>query len=152
MSAPPFVHKYIDFYNNSPNQLLQFFTDYFKHQYGTNCIAALHHNKRKTNYHIHLIFSERTLLPQPIEKIATRSMFYDEQGKHVRTKKEILDGEEFLTYARQVIEQAALLEEKYKNHSNVKREFCVSTQHYSFAVNAFVDLIKIAEVIFMISA
>jgi len=48
-------------------------------------------NKRKTNYHIHLIFSERELLPEPIEKIATRNMFYNEHGKHVRTKKEILD-------------------------------------------------------------
>lgn len=31
-------------------------------------VSALHHNKRKTNYHIHLIFSERELLPEPIEK------------------------------------------------------------------------------------
>ena len=54
-------------------------------------IIALHHNKRKTNYHIHLIFSERELLPEPIEKIAIRNMFYNEQKKHVRTKKEILD-------------------------------------------------------------
>lgn len=43
--------------------------------------------KRKTNYHIHLIFSERELFPEPIEKIATRNMFYNEHGKHVRTKK-----------------------------------------------------------------
>lgn len=55
------------------------------------CVSVLHHNKRKTNYHIHLIFSERELLPEPIEKIATRNMFYNEQKKHVRTKKEILD-------------------------------------------------------------
>ena len=54
-------------------------------------VSALHHNKRKTNYHIHLIFSERELLPEPIEKNAIRNMFYNEQGKHVRTKKEILD-------------------------------------------------------------
>ncbi len=51
------------------------------------CIAALHHNKSKTNYHIHLIFSERKLLDEPVAKIATRNMFYDENGKHVRTKK-----------------------------------------------------------------
>lgn len=58
-------------------------------------IAALHHNKRKTTYHIHLIFAERKLLDEPIIKIASRNMFYDENGKHVRTKKEILgeDGE-----------------------------------------------------------
>lgn len=53
------------------------------------CVSALHHNKRKTNYHIHLIFSERKLLPEPDIKIATRSVFYDETGERVRTKKEI---------------------------------------------------------------
>ena len=74
-----------------PNKLLQLFTDRFKEKYGVECVSALHHNKRKTNYHIHLIFSERELLPEPIEKTATRNMFYDETGKHVRTKKEILD-------------------------------------------------------------
>lgn len=55
------------------------------------CVSALHHNKRKTNYHIHLIFSERTLLPEPEIKIATRSVFFDETGKRVRTKKEVTD-------------------------------------------------------------
>lgn len=52
------------------------------------------------------------------------------------------DGEIFLGYARQVLEQASLLEEKYKSQTGRKQEFRVSTQHYSFAVNAFVDLIK----------
>lgn len=74
-----------------PDSLLQMFTNRFKEKYGVECVSALHHNKRKTNYHIHLIFSERELLPEPIEKIATRNMFYNEQKKHVRTKKEILD-------------------------------------------------------------
>lgn len=74
-----------------PDKLLQLFTDRFKEKYGVECVSALHHNKRKTNYHIHLIFSERELLPEPIEKTASRNMFYDEHGKHVRTKKEILD-------------------------------------------------------------
>ena len=53
------------------------------------CVSALHHNKRKTNYHIHLIFSERKLLAEPEVKIASRSVFFDEAGKRVRTKKEI---------------------------------------------------------------
>lgn len=73
------------------DQLLKFFVDKFKDKYKVECVAALHHNKRKTNYHIHLIFSERRLLDEPIEKTATRNMFYDETGKHVRTKKEIMD-------------------------------------------------------------
>ena len=52
------------------------------------------------------------------------------------------DGEEFLGYARQVIEQANLIEERYFGAVPQKRQFCVSTQHYSFAVEAFVDLIR----------
>jgi len=52
------------------------------------------------------------------------------------------EGEDFLGYARQVLEQAAVLEDKYKGSGGGKKQFCVSTQHYSFAVNAFVDLIK----------
>ena len=52
------------------------------------------------------------------------------------------DGEVFLGYARQVLDQTSLIEEKYINHEASKQIFCVSTQHYSFAVNAFVDMIK----------
>lgn len=52
------------------------------------------------------------------------------------------EGEIFLGYARQVLEQATILEDKYKKNEGGKKQFCVSTQHYSFAVNAFVDLIK----------
>lgn len=48
----------------------------------------------------------------------------------------------FLGYARQVIEQTSLLEEKYLNAKPVKKHLSVSTQHYSFAVNAFVNLIQ----------
>lgn len=52
------------------------------------------------------------------------------------------EGEKFLRYARQVLEQASLLEGAFKGNVKQKKSFCVSTQHYSFAVNAFVDLIK----------
>ena len=79
------------FVHYDPEYLLKRFTDHFKQKYKVECISALHHNKRKTNYHIHLIFAERQLLDNPVEKIATRNMFYDEKGKHRRTKKEILD-------------------------------------------------------------
>lgn len=81
------------FVSYNEEQLLKFFVDEFKAKYNVECVAALHHNKRKTNYHIHLIFSERRLLEETIEKVATRNMFYDETGRHVRTKKEILDEE-----------------------------------------------------------
>ena len=64
---------------------------------------------------------------------------FDRTNKGIHISK---DGEDFLGYARQVLEQAALLEDRYKGGNGGKQEFCVSTQHYSFAVNAFVDLIK----------
>lgn len=73
-----------------PQQVLEDFTEEFHKRYGVECVSALHHNKRRTNYHIHLIFSERKLLPEPDIKIATRSVFFDETGKRVRTKKEIM--------------------------------------------------------------
>ena len=52
------------------------------------------------------------------------------------------EGTEFLSYARQVIEQTQLLEQRYTNGKPAKRLCSVSTQHYAFAVNAFVNLIS----------
>ena len=52
------------------------------------------------------------------------------------------DGDEFLGYARQVLEQAGLIEERYTGKAAGKQRFCVSSQHYSFVVEAFVRLIK----------
>lgn len=51
------------------------------------------------------------------------------------------DGEEFLGYARQVTEQFGLLQSKYIE-KNTKEKFSVSTQHYTFAVKAFVETVK----------
>ncbi len=51
------------------------------------------------------------------------------------------EGDTFLAYARQILEQSALLEARYKGERNIKPIFSVSCQHYSFAVNAFVDVI-----------
>ena len=62
-----------------------------------------------------------------------------------RTNKGVIvtkEGEVFLSYARQILEQTALLESRYKGDPVRKQAFCVSTRHYSFAVNAFVDLIR----------
>ena len=53
-----------------------------------------------------------------------------------------LDGSEFLSYARQVLEQADLLEQHYLKIKPTKRISAISTQHYAFAVNAFVNLLE----------
>ncbi|MBP5328772.1 MAG: LysR family transcriptional regulator [Spirochaetaceae bacterium] len=52
------------------------------------------------------------------------------------------DGEEFLSYARQVVEQTNLLEQRYTNKKPLRQICSFSTQHYAFAVNAFVNLVK----------
>lgn len=71
----------------------------------------------------------------------------DEVGFHIykRTARGILTthkGEEFLAYARQVLEQAELLQGKFLQKESGKRLFAISSQHYSFAVRAFADLIR----------
>ena len=52
------------------------------------------------------------------------------------------EGAEFLGYARQVVQQAALIEEKYIARQAVRQRFSVSTQHYSFTSSAFVELVR----------
>ncbi len=76
-----------------PDELLRLFTEAFREKYGVYCVSALHHNRDMTNYHIHLIYSERKLKDRVEEKVASRNMFYNEIGRHVRTKKEIMDAD-----------------------------------------------------------
>ncbi len=52
------------------------------------------------------------------------------------------EGDEFLGYARQVLDQTNLIEERYTGSAGGKIKFCVSAQHYSFAVEAFVELLR----------
>ncbi len=52
------------------------------------------------------------------------------------------EGSDFLQYARQVYQQYDILEQRYSNKASIKRKFGVSTQHYSFAVEAFVETVK----------
>lgn len=62
-----------------------------------------------------------------------------------RTNKGIVitpEGSEFLGYARQVVEQAELLENRYTKTRSLQQNFSVSGQHYAFAVSAFVRLLK----------
>ena len=52
------------------------------------------------------------------------------------------EGADFLMYVRQVYQQYELLHQKYGGSGDAKRKFGVSTQHYSFAVKAFVEMVK----------
>lgn len=62
---------------------------------------------------------------------------FERSNKGISLSKE---GVEFLSYARQVVEQAELLEGRYLDAKPSPQHFSVSTQHYAFAVNAFVNL------------
>ena len=90
--------------------------------------------------------AERLYITQPSLTTAIRELekemnltIFIRSNRGVVVSKE---GEVFLGYARQILEQTELLKEKYTNERQWGRNFCVSTQHYSFAVNAFVELIQ----------
>lgn len=90
--------------------------------------------------------SRRLFVSQPSITASIRDL-ENEMGVHIfeRTNKGVVvseEGETFLGYARQVLDQADLLEGKYKSTSEQVPHFSVSCQHYSFAVNAFVDVIR----------
>lgn len=70
-----------------------------------------------------------------------------EMGVHIfersaRGVRETEEGTRFLSYARQVVEQAELLESQYLHGTPPRRVFAVSSQHYAFVVNAFVELVR----------
>ena len=90
--------------------------------------------------------SRRLFVSQPSITASIRDL-ENEMGVHIfeRTNKGVIvseEGETFLGYARQVLDQADLLEGKYKGTSEQVPHVSVSCQHYSFAVNAFVDVIR----------
>lgn len=75
---------------------------------------------------------------QEVEKEIGITLF-NRSGKGVTLTN---DGAEFLLYARQVYSQYENLLEKFGKNSSLKKKFGVSTQHYSFAVKAFVEMVK----------
>lgn len=90
--------------------------------------------------------AKQLFISQPSLSSALREL-EDEIGIEVfrRSNKGVfvtLEGEEFIGYARQVVEQYMLIETKYIDKTNVKKKFGVSTQHYTFAVKAFVEMVK----------
>ena len=52
------------------------------------------------------------------------------------------EGVEFLGYARQMVEQYRLIEDRYVQNRRSRKKFSVSMQHYTFAVQAFIEMAK----------
>lgn len=126
-----------------PKQVLEEFTDFFKNTFNVECISALHHNKAKTNYHIHLIFSERRLLDEPEQKIATRSVFFNEEGKRVRTKKEISDNNGNIRKGCTIIPKGEIYEEHYfsKKDTQFKSDYFLDDikEKYTNLINIHIE-------------
>ena len=90
--------------------------------------------------------AKKLFISQPALTAALKSL-EEEIGFDIflRTKSGIsltVKGSEFLGYAKSVIEQYDILDAKYVSGTNAKRTFHVSMQHYTFAVNAFVEVIR----------
>lgn len=90
--------------------------------------------------------AKKLFISQPSLSTAIRSL-EKEIGIEIfkRSQSGILltpEGEEFIGYARQVVEQYNLLDARYIEKRNIKKKFSVSMQHYTFAVNAFVEMVK----------
>lgn len=90
--------------------------------------------------------AEKLFISQPSLTAAIQSV-EKEMGitAFTRTNKGVeltRDGEALLSYARQILEQMDVMTEHFKGERHRKPHFSVSCQHYSFAVNAFVDVIR----------
>ena len=125
------------------DMLLKYFTAKFVEKYDVAVASALHHNKRKTNLHIHLIFSERQVFETPEEKIASRNMFYDESGKHVRTKKDILDESGEIRPGCKIIKKGEAYEKHYFEPKNPEFKSKKFTQDMKYFYTGIInDLVK----------
>lgn len=87
------------------------------------------------------LFVSQPSLTKTIHEIEDEIGFpiFDRTRTGIRTTR---NGEEFLVYVRQVLDQADLLQEKYISQGPRKKQYCVSTLHYSFSVRAFIELVK----------
>lgn len=87
--------------------------------------------------------AKKLLISQPslsnaikeVEKEINLSIFTRSRSGITVTK----EGMEFLGYARQVLQDMAQLEDRFIVNRPEKQRFCVSTQHYTFTANAFVE-------------
>ncbi len=98
-------------------------------------------NAKSMNEAAHILFISQPSLSASIkdleDEIKIELFRRTNRGISVTTQ-----GEEFIGYARQVVEQYQLIESKYVQKEQIKKKFSVSMQHYTFAVNAFVEMVK----------
>lgn len=90
--------------------------------------------------------AEKLFISQPSLTTAIREL-ESEMGVTIfsRTNRGVIvsrEGEEFLGYARQILSQAQLLQERFSGREQGEKRFDVSSQHFNFTVLAFSRLVQ----------
>ena len=90
--------------------------------------------------------AEKLFISQPSLTTAIREL-ESEMGVTIfsRTNRGVIvsrEGEEFLGYARQILSQAQLLQERFSGREQGEKRFAVSSQHFNFTVLAFSRLVQ----------
>lgn len=107
----------------------------FEKTYKVPCAVAVHRKGSGKNVHAHIVFSESELLSEPDIKIASRNMFYDENGKHCRTKKEILGEDGQIRPGCRILKKGEVYKTKYfkgkREDLKSNKNAHVFKQHYA---------------------
>ncbi len=98
-------------------------------------------NSSSMNKAAEKLFISQPTLTKSIKELETELGFpvFLRSGRGVELT---LDGRDFIIYAKQVLQQYEILKDKFDTKSSRKKKFGISTQHYSFAIRAFTDLVK----------
>ena len=120
-------------------EILKDFTEAFKNRYHVECISGMHHNKTENNLHIHLIFSERRILPNMTYTYAEKTHYYDENGKSWQSKKAISDENGNIRTGCKIIRKGDLIK---RNLMSAKDPRFQKRYYRKELVHMYVDLIN----------
>lgn len=102
-----------EFFLKNQNELAKELALDFEKTYKVPCAVAVHRKGKGKNIHAHIVFSESELLSDPEIKIASRNMFYDENGKHCRTKKDVLGDDGEVREGCKIVKKGEVYKTKY---------------------------------------
>lgn len=123
------------FERKEEDQIARQLAEDFGSTYGVPCAVAVHSKSGGKNIHAHIVFSESELLEEPDIKIASRNMFYDENGKRCRTKKDILGDDGTIRPGCSIIKKGEIYKAKYfgpkKDELRANNNLIYFKQHYA---------------------
>lgn len=109
-----------DFDHEKADEIAKIAADEVSKATGEPTYSALHYNKTENNLHLHLILPERSLLKEPVIKVAERNLFFDEEGKRRYKKSEILDENKELRPGCRIVKKGEIYEQRYFGSVNQK--------------------------------